>query len=297
GRDGSGRGIRPFESPNHEEYLSMTSCRATDGILDVLNMKLLAGTTLPAVKAKDDSTVQLVVTKKAVDYLGWTPEEAIGRKVYAQLGNNSYIVGVIEDFHSEDLHKPVSAYAFHNAPTEARTFTLLKLDGSQIRSTMEQLEKIYRKVIPNGAFDYTFLDQYVQRLYADEQRTAKIVLCFSALAIFIACLGLFGLTAFMAEQRTKEIGIRKVLGASVTHVTALLSFNFLRLVLIAVLIGSPIAWWLMHRWLDNFAYRTSISWWIFPLAGIAALLVAFATTSFQAIKAAMANPVKSLRSE
>lgn len=297
GRSGSGRGIRRPEEPNHEKFLSMTTCRATADILKVLNIKLLAGASLPEVKAKEDSTVQIIITKKAADYLGYTPEQAIGKKVYAQLGQNTYITGVIEDFHSEDLHRPVEAYAFHNAPTEGRNYMLIKLAGGQLRNTMAALEKIYHQNIPNGAFEYTFLDQYVQRLYASEQRTAKIVLYFSGLAIFIACLGLFGLAAFMAEQRTKEIGIRKVLGASVIQLTAMLSVNFLRLVLVAVIIASPIAWWLMHRWLADFAYRITIGWWVFPAAGGIAVIVALTTIGFQSIKAALANPVKSLRSE
>ena len=297
GRSGSGRGIRRPEEPNHEKYLSMTSCRATADILTVLNIKLLAGTSLPAVKAKEDSTVQIVITKKAADYLGYTPEEAIGKKVYAQLGQNTYITGVMEDFHSEDLHQPVGAYAFHNAATEGRNYMLVKLAAGQLKNTMAGLERVYHQNIPNGAFEFTFLDQYVQRLYAGEQRTAKIVLFFSSLAIFIACMGLFGLAAFMAEQRTKEIGIRKVLGASVINLTALLSGNFLRLVLVAIVIASPIAWWLMHRWLADFAYRITISWWVFPAAGGIAVIVALGTIGFQSVKAAVANPVRSLRSE
>ncbi len=297
GREGSGRGIRRSDAANHNEQLSLTTCRATPEILDVLGIKLLAGTTLPAVKAKGDSTVQVVLTKKAVDYLGYTPEEAIGKKVFAQLGDNSYIVGVTEDFHSQSLHKPVGAYAFHNAPTEGRPFMLVKLDAGHLKSSMDQLEKIYHQNVPNGAFEYAFLDQYLQHLYAGEQRTAKIVLFFSALAIFIACLGLFGLAAFMAEQRVKEIGIRKVLGASVFGLTALLSGNFLRLVLVSILLATPVSWWLMHRWLQDFAYRIDISWWVFPVAGLLTALVALATVSLQAVKAALANPVNSLKRE
>ncbi len=297
GRAGSGRGLRRIDAIDNNQQSSLTTCRATPEILDVLDIKLLAGATLPAVKAKGDTTVQVVLTKKAADYLGYTPEEAIGKKVFAQLGPNTYIVGVTEDFHSKDLHKPVEAYAFHNAATENRSFMLVKLATNHLKSSLDQLEKVYHKNVPNGAFEYTFLDQYLRQLYAGEQRTARIVLFFSALAIFIACLGLFGLAAFMAEQRIKEIGIRKILGASVFHLTALLSGNFLQLVLLSVIIATPVAWWLMHRWLLDFAYRITISWWVFPAAGLVVLLVALATVSLQAAKAAMANPVKSLRME
>jgi putative ABC transport system permease protein len=162
---------------------------------------------------------------------------------------------------------------------------------------MDKLEAIYKKSIPNGAFEFTFLDQFLQNLYVSDQRTAKIVLIFSALAIFIACLGLFGLAAFIAEQRTKEIGIRKVLGASIGNIVLLLSGNFIRLVLLAVIIAIPVSWWMMNSWLQDFAFRISIGWTVFVLAGLTVIAIALLTVSFQALKAAMTNPVKALRSE
>ncbi len=295
GRSGSGRGINKEGAGN--EKISLTTCRATAGIEKVLGLKLLAGAGLPEVKADTDSTVQVLLTKKAVDFLGFTPEEVIGRKVAVQLGNNSYVVGVVDDFNNESLHKPIGAYAFHNAKTESRSFMLVKLNAEQLPQAMRQLEAVYRRHVPNGAFEYTFLDQYMQSLYSSEQRTASIVLVFSGLAIFIACLGLFGLAAFVAEQRTKEIGVRKVLGASVVNIVGLLSGNFLRLVLLSILIAVPIAWWMMNRWLQDFAYRTTISWWVFVLAGFIAIMIALITVSSQAVRAALTNPVKSLRTE
>ena len=150
---------------------------------------------------------------------------------------------------------------------------------------------------PGTPFVYSFLDQDFQRNYEREQRTSRIVVYFTFIAILIACLGLFGLAAFSAEQRTKEIGIRKVLGASVTNLAALLSKDFIRLVLVAILIASPIAWYGMNKWLQSFAYRIEISWWMFLAAGLLAILIALITVSFQAIKAAIANPVKTLRTE
>ncbi len=146
-------------------------------------------------------------------------------------------------------------------------------------------------------FSYRFLDEAFDQMYRAEQRTGKIALIFSVLAIVIACLGLFGLATFMAEQRTKEIGIRKVLGATVNNVLTLLSKDFLKLVLIAFVVAAPVAWWGMNKWLQDFTYRTQISWWVFLLAGAAALVIALFTVSFQAIKAAITNPVKSLRTE
>ncbi|HKZ67366.1 MAG TPA: FtsX-like permease family protein, partial [Chitinophagaceae bacterium] len=159
------------------------------------------------------------------------------------------------------------------------------------------IEKSWIKLNPGTPFVYSFLDQDFQRNYEKEQRTSRIVVYFTFIAILIACLGLFGLAAFSAEQRTKEIGIRKVLGASVANVTALLSKDFVRLVLVAIVIASPVAWYGMNKWLQGFAYRIEISWWMFAVAGLLAVMVALITVSFQAIKAAIANPVKSLRTE
>ena len=146
-------------------------------------------------------------------------------------------------------------------------------------------------------FSYRFLDDAFNNMYRDEQRIGKIALSFAVLAIFIACLGLFGLATYMAEQRTKEIGVRKVLGASVTNIVSMLSKDFVKLVIMAALLAFPVAWWFMHKWLQDFAYRIDIGWWIFIVAGSVAILIALLTVSFQAIKAAIANPVKSLRTE
>jgi putative ABC transport system permease protein len=295
GRSGSGRSI--YKAAATDEGMPITTCRATDGIIDALGLKLLAGGSLPADKDPKDSSVQVILNKKAVEYLGYTPQQAIGRKVNVGLGDDAYIVGVVDDFHSQNLYKPLEAYAFHNAPTEGRSFLLVKFAGGDIRTNMNRLESIYQRNIPSGAFEYTFLDQYLETLYVSDRRTAKIVLLFSALAIFIACLGLFGLAAFIAEQKTKEIGIRKVLGASAGNIILLLSRNFMRLILWAVLIATPLGWWMMNAWLQDFAYRISIGWTVFALAGIAVMSIALLTVSFQALKAAMANPVKSLRTE
>ena len=150
---------------------------------------------------------------------------------------------------------------------------------------------------PGEPFNYSFMDEDFNNLYRTEQRMGVIAITFSGLAILIACLGLFGLAAYAAEQRTKEIGIRKVLGATVSHITAMLSKDFLKLVIIAAVIAFPLAWWVMHTWLQDFAYRTNISWWVFIIAGVLAALIAIVTVSFQTIKAALMNPIKSLRTE
>jgi putative ABC transport system permease protein len=173
----------------------------------------------------------------------------------------------------------------------------IKFRGGDVPHTIASVSALWKKYSPDQAIRYTFLDQEFANMYADVIRTGSIFTSFAVLAIIIACLGLFALSAFMAEQRSKEIGIRKVLGASVQGITTLLSGDFIKLVLLAILIASPIAWWGMNKWLQDFAYQIDISWWIFAAAGLGAILIALLTVSFQSIKAALANPVKSLRSE
>ena len=286
-----------FKKYDDKEGLNIQTNRVTNGFADVLQLKLIAGQSLPAVKNEADTIVNVVLNKKAVEYLGYTPETAIGKKVITQLGDNAYISGVVEDFNFESLHKPIGAYAFHNAATENETYLLIRFKTGKLQQTMQQFENIFKTTIPNAAFDYTFLDQQLQTLYAGERIMANVTFAFSVLAIFIACLGLFGLAAYTAEQRRKEIGVRKVLGASVQNIVILLSKDFLKLVLISVLIATPMAWWAAMQWLQGFAYRIHVSAAIFLITGFIALLIALITVSFQAIKAAVANPVKSLRSE
>lgn len=300
GKAGSGRTLSKADasSTNSADGMAIQTNRVGSEFMDVLGLKLLAGRTLPATKNEKDTTVQVVLNKTAVAYLGLTPEKAIGQKAHNLFGwDQAEIVGVVDDFHFESLHVPIGAYAFHNANTESRPYLLLKTQTAQLPETMQQLERVFQKNLPGSAFEFTFLDDYLNTLYRAEQRTAQVVLIFSALAILIACLGLFGLAAFTAEQRTKEIGVRKVLGASVGSIVVLLSKDFLKLVLIAILMASPIAWYTMNQWLADFAYKIQLEWWMFVLAGLLAIVVALLTVSFQSIRAALINPVKSLKTE
>ena len=294
GANASGRSI--YKSLEDENGMELRTNRTTPGIEKVLGIKLLAGASLPE-KQASDTIVNVILTKTAVDYLGLTPEAAIGKKVYCDLGNNAYIRGVVEDFHSESLHKPLGAYAFHDARTEDRRFLLVKLNTQNLPETMRQIESVFNASLPQSAFEYKFIDDYLDSLYRAEARTASVVFVFSMLSVLISCLGLFGLAAFAAEQRTKEIGIRRVLGASVVGITGLLSKDFLKLVFFAIAIASPLAYFLMDKWLADFAYRIEIQWWMFVVAGAGAVVIAFLTVGFQSVKAALANPVKSLRSE
>ncbi len=290
----SGRSL--YKNINSEEGINIQTNRSGDGIIDVLQLNFLAGTGLPENKQEGDSIVDVVLNKKAVDYLGISPQEAIGKNISLQLGANSYVVGVVDNFNFSSLHSPIGAYAFNNGQEPLR-YLLVRFNGADMTTALTKFEKTFNDVIPSSAFDYSFLDRNVDRMYASERKTAKIALIFAGLAIFVACLGLFGLAAFMAEQRTKEIGVRKILGASVAGITRLLSKDFIKLVLLALVIAFPLAYWITEKWLQEFAYRIEIDWQIFVFAGIIAVLIAFVTVSFQAIKAAISNPINSLRNE
>lgn len=227
--------------------------------------------------------------------LGWkTPQNALGKDIKYGLVNGK-VIGVVKNFHFESLHQNIIPLII--VTDNFYNYVSLKIDGHNVNSSISTIERTWHRYLPETPFDFTFLDEKFQRLYTSEERQGSLFTIFSGIAIFIACLGLFGLSAFTITQRVKEIGIRKVLGASISQIIAELSRDFLKLVLIAALIAFPIAWYSMSQWLLDFAFRISMSWWIFALAGIIAFIIAFATISVQSIKAALANPVKSLRSE
>lgn len=295
GMDVSGRSLH--KNDQDENGKSIQTNVADASVLDVLQLKLLAGKTLPSVKQEGDTLVDVVLNKKAITYLGLTPEEAIGKKVDMQLGDDATIIGVVDDFNFESLHKPIGAYAFHNSRFEGKPYLLVRFNSASVTSTMQQLEGAYAKVSPDSSFDYTFLDKNMEQLYEQDRKTAKVGLLFCLLAIFVACLGLFGLAAFTAEQRKKEIGVRKVLGASVLGITKMLSADFLKLIVVSIIVAFPVAYFIMQKWLETFAFRVSIGWLVFFVAGMCAVIIALLTVSFQAIKAAAANPVKSLKAE
>jgi putative ABC transport system permease protein len=271
--------------------------QATSEIADVLNIKLLAGKTLPEVKSDDDTTVQVVLNKNAADYLGFSPEEAVGRKVQIEgFASPAEVVGVTEDFNFSSLRAEIMPFCFHNARTEGYNYLVVKVNTSDLPATMKQLGKTFAENI-DAAFQYTFLDEQLEKLYYSEQNLSKVVMLFAGLAIFVACLGLYALAAFTAEQRTKEIGIRKVMGASVTHLVSMLSRDFIVLVIVAFAIGIPVGYYVMDQWLQGFAYRTEIGVGVFIIAGAVSIVIACVTVSFESFKAASAKPVDSLRAE
>jgi putative ABC transport system permease protein len=287
-----------MSQPGHDDRTTFIGVnRVTEGFEQVLGLDFLAGKTLPS-KAENDTTSEVVLNEAAVKFLGWTPEEAIGKTPPNLFQWPTTIVGVVKDFHFESLHQPIGPFAFSNANRLGwRPYLLVKMRTGDLPGTMAQLEAAYKKHLPTAAFEYTFLDEHLAKLYQGEQRLAKVVFVFTLLTIFISCLGLFGLAAFTAERRTKEIGVRKVLGASVAGVVALLAKDFLKPVLVAIALATPLAWWFIAKWLQGFAYRVELSGWYFALAGTLAVAIAFLTVSFQSVKAALANPVESLRNE
>lgn len=245
-----------------------------------------------------DSLEGIILNEKAALAIGWkTPEDAVGKRINYGDRTNARVVGVVKDFHFESLHQDIIPMIFL-LPARGNNLRQIsiKVEGD-VTAALAHLEQTWEQFSPNFPFAYSFLSEQYGQLYEAEQRQGELFSTFSGLAIFIACLGLFGLVTFSIQRRVKEIGIRKVLGASVPSIVGLLSKDFLQLVLLALIVASPLAWYLMKQWLENFAYRINIHWWVFVLAGVGALLIAFLTLSFQSIKSALANPVKSLRSE
>ncbi len=261
-------------------------------------MRIVAGRDFTATDYNPsyDKLHNLILNQDAVKTLGFaSPEAAIGRTI---LNDNKKwdIVGVVADFHQKSLRYPIEPTLLQPA-INIQSQISVKIDPKNVTATVAAVKAKYQSFFPGNLFDYSFLDEQFNAQYKNDELFGKAFSIFGGFAIFIACLGLLGLSLFATIQRTKEIGVRKVLGASVSNIVLLLSKDFIKLVVMAIVIAVPIAYLILHNWLQDFAYRITISWWIFGLAGIVAIIVALATISFQAIKAAGANPVKSLRSE
>jgi putative ABC transport system permease protein len=283
---------------NTENKLSMRNASVDADFLKVFGIKLLAGRNFINTDYNPDwnKLHNVVLNETAVKQLGYNSNnDAIGKTI-SLFGRNWDIIGVINDFHQKSLRYPVEptillpGYGTNNP-------ICIKVDTKDLASTINAIKTKYASFFPGNYFDYYFLDDRFNAQYANDQLFGKVFTVFAGFAIFIACLGLLGLSLFATAQRTKEIGVRKVLGASVSNIILLLSKDFIKLVLIAFVVAAPVAWLIMHNWLQDFAYRINMNWWIFLGAGLLAVLIALATISFQAIKAAIANPVKSLRTE
>lgn len=268
-----------------------------DQYIPTLGMQMITGRNFFKDFATDSSGI--ILNETAVKALGWNNANALDKIVIRQNSDKGtnfpfHVIGVVKNFNFKSLHEAISPLFMTLQPEGGLIFKIKTTDVAGVITTIKKQWETYNTGEP---FTYNFMDDLYNKTYSAEQKTGTILNIFSVLTIFVACLGLFGLATYTAEQRTKEIGIRKVLGASVSQVTQMLSKEFIKLVLIASLIAFPVAWWAMNKWLQSFAYRVNISWWMFAVAGLVALLIALITVSFQAIKAAIANPAKSLRTE
>jgi putative ABC transport system permease protein len=283
---------------NTDAHLTMRNTGVDFNYINLYNIPLLAGRNFNPLDYNQHfkDLHNIMVSEAAVKSLGYTSNrDAIGKTI--KVWNKDWdIVGVIKDFHQKSLHyamEPVLLMPFYGSDNPIS----VKLKTKDLTSTIESIKAKYNAFFPGNLFDYYFIDDHFSALYNDDLLFGKVFALFAGFAIFIACLGLLGLSLFTTAQRMKEIGVRKVLGASVSNIVLLLSKDFIKLIIVSFLIASPIAWYVMHNWLEGFAYRIPISWWIFPSAGLLAFFIAIGTVSFQTMRAAAMNPVTSLRSE
>ncbi|WP_026135558.1 ABC transporter permease [Nafulsella turpanensis] len=288
------------EGSSAQNAESVVITHVDDSFLQTLGLKAVAGR-LFSPDFPADTNNHIILNEKGVAEFGFpSAEEAVGSWVAFDWEGEQYrfdIVGVVNDFHFKDLRVPIQPFGFLLVNAPIYNYLIAHVNQGNMGQTLQVIEERWNALNPNEPFEYSFLDQDFQKNYEAESRLAGMIRYFTIIAILISCLGLFGLATFSAEQRIKEIGIRKVLGASVSSLVALLSKDFLKLVVVSVVLASPIAWYIMHEWLQTFAYRVDISWQVFALTTFLAVMIALVTVSFQAIKAALTNPVKNLRTE
>ncbi len=283
-----------FDNAIKDEDFQAITKFADDQYVPTYKLKLVAGRNLQP----SGWTREFLVNESFVKSLGLKrPEDIIGKEISIMGGLiKCPVVGVLKDFNDRSLRQSLSPLLIATNSTMYRQASI-KLSTTNIASTMQSIQKIWQQTFPNYVYEYRFLDDKIESFYKQEDQLSQLYKIFAAIAIFLSCLGLYGLASFMAVQRIKEVGIRKVLGATTSNIVYLFSKEFIALILIAFAIATPIAWYYMHQWLQDYAYRINISWWLFAAGGLAAIIIALATISFQAIKAAIANPVKSLRTE
>lgn len=289
-------------SIDKDNSVSMQWWRVDNDYTATLGLEIVKGRNFDPSRVTDSTGI--IINETAARQMGFA--DPIGQKMYVPNRNfegapkpedflELTIIGVVKDFHWSSLRDNIGALCLQLGRSTG--LISFRYKGSETGAMIAALEKQWKVMSPDQAFSYRFLDDAFARMYESEQRIGKIAGVFGGLSILVSCLGLFGLASFTTEQRTKEIGIRKVLGASVSGITSLLAKDFLKLDVVSIVIASPLAWWLMQQWLSDFAYRIEIRWWMIALAGLAAVVIAFLTVSFQSVRAALSNPVKSLRSE
>jgi putative ABC transport system permease protein len=291
----------------HDSYTFETEAKLNEKVMfntefadfefaKTLGLKLIAGRDLSP-QYQTDSLRGVLINRTTAAKLGYTPQEAVGKWIKNTMRDSlrRNIVGVVEDFHFSSLKDPIQPFVI--SPSDDRRLALVRIKSGDLQSTLNRIKNIYTGLAPAYPFEYTFLDEQFNQQYKSEERQQSILSIFSAIAILIACLGLFGLASYTAMKKTKEIGIRKVLGSSVENIVILLSKDLLKPVLLGTIIAIPAGYYIMQKWLQGFAYRVTMEWWLFALAALMAVFIALVTVSAQAVKAALANPVKSLRTE
>ncbi|MBQ0735858.1 ABC transporter permease [Aquimarina celericrescens] len=288
-----GTSVKYNTRPEHEEFFISAKLSDKDYI-KTFGLELVAGRNF----RESDSITEVVVNEKLGEKLGVaSPEELVGKQVELNGGFiKATISGVVANFHDQNFHENINPVFIAPSRNAYNEFAI-KINGKNATTSLLEIEKRWKEVFPKYIFDYTFLDQRVAEQYQEEQRFLSLSKLFSGLAIFISCLGLYGLISFFVAQKTKEIGIRKVLGGKISDILLLFTQDFFKLILIAGVIASPVAWYFMTNWLENYQYRISIDWWVFAVAIIGVTVITIATISYQAVRAAIANPVDSLRSE
>jgi len=294
-------GKTTYKLTTDKQGLPTSTCVTYGKTINTLGLKLLAGTDLPDVIGRTDSTCYVLINEKVMKFLGYkTPEEAIGKHIVTEMSaTNSIISGIVRDFNYTNLKSEIGGYTYYtmNDPSESPRNLLIRYKTADLQTYMEEIKKIYTAIAPDAAFDFSFLDQHVQDQYENEIRSSNVMSLFSFLTLFIACLGLLGLAAYTAESRSKEIGIRKVLGASISSIIHLLSANYIKLICIAFLIAAPVAYYLFNSWLNNFVYHIEMPWWAYAVAVLIVTIIAFITIGFQTFKTAILKPINSLRDE
>ncbi|MBV9962781.1 MAG: ABC transporter permease [Parafilimonas sp.] len=293
---GNGFSINP--NPASDDDWHVVGAIAGDAnYLSTLGIQLLAGRNFDPSKIKGENTInEYIVNEAFLRHYNLKPKDVLNKEVLLGLTGKGMIVGVMKDFHTSSLHDKIEPVVVFNNPGYFGSL-LIHVAPNALPGVLSNIQAAWRSFVPSRPFNYSFLDDQYNAMYHTEQKLGALMSVFCGMAILVTCLGLLGLMTFIVAHRTKEIGIRKVLGASVVNITTMLSKDFLKLVVVAIVIASPIAWYYMNHWLQDFAYRTSISWYVFLITGFSALLITFITISFQSIKAAIANPVKSLRTE
>ena len=296
-RNGYNTNLMKYRRGEEELTINVHTKFGDTAFIKLYNLQLVAGRNL----MPSDSTTELLINETFARQLGFEkPDDALAAEIIVD-DRPVPVAGVVKDFHLQSLHSPIQAVAIGTRRKYLRCFSLqLRTAGEDMghfRSTMNKIESLWKTLYPDEAFEYQFMDETIARFYEAEQRTAKLVRTATGIAILLSCLGLFGLISYAATQRTREIGIRKVLGASVPDISGLLTRDFLILILVAAFIALPLATYLSGRWLENFAYRIEISWWMYLLAVLAALTVALLVVGVRALRAATANPAEALKYE